>query len=403
MRSGQRRCAEPADKGVGGSLMATTVERVLPDEESADLLELVRDVCDGELIPKAAEYEREERFPREVFTTLGRSGLLTLSHDVAWGGGGVKQEVYLQVIEELSAAWVTVGMGTSVHALGTHALAKYGDEAQKEKWLRDSLSGERLNAYCLSELEAGSDAAALKTMATPNADGWLLKGSKAWITHGGVADNYTVAARTGEGDDPGFAMFWVPADLPGVSFGEPEKKMGMRGSHTAQVHFDNVQLPADALLGVRGQGMKMALDALNYGRLAIAACATGVAQAAYEVAATYARERMAFGKRIGEFQGVHFILADMATSIAAARNLYLAGARRLDLGLPVISDAAMAKLFATDAAMQITTDAVQVLGGAGYTEDFPVERYMREVKVLQILEGTNQIQRTVIGRAIVGR
>ena len=383
--------------------MATKVVRELPDEESRDLLDLVRDVCDKELIPKAAQYEKESRFPREVFTTLGRAGLLTLSHDEQWGGGGLPQAVYLQVIEELSAAWATVGMGTSVHALGTHALAKYGDDAQKEKWLRDSLSGERLNAYCLSELEAGSDARAMKTLAAENADGWLLKGSKAWITHGGEADNYTVAARTSDGDDPGFAMFWVPANLPGVSFGEPEHKMGMRGSTTSQVHFDDVQLPPDALLGVRGNGLKMALDALNYGRLAIAACATGVAQAALDVAAEYSRQRMAFGQRIGDFQGVHFILADMATSIAAARELYLAGARRLDRGESVISEAAMAKLFATDTAMSVTTDAVQVLGGAGYTEDFPVERYMREVKVLQILEGTNQIQRSVIGRAIVGR
>ena len=383
--------------------MATTVQRELPDEESTELLALVRDIADSELLPKAAEYEHAERFPREVFHTLGRSGLLTLAHAEEYGGGGLPQEVYLQVIEELSAAWLTVGMGTSVHSLGTHALAKYGTPEQKQKWLRDSLSGERLNAYCLSEAHAGSDAKALSTKASRDGDGWVLQGSKAWITHGGVADNYTVIARTSADGDGAISAFWVPAELPGVSAATPERKMGLRGSHTATVNFDAVRLPADALLGEIGQGMKIALDALNYGRLAIAACAVGVAQAALEVATQYSRERMAFGQRIGDFQGVHFLLADMATSIAAARQLYLAGARRLDAGLPVVADAAMAKLFATDMAMQVTTDAVQVLGGAGYTEDFPVERYMREVKVLQILEGTNQIQRSVIGRALVGR
>ena len=383
--------------------MATNVERELPDGDAADLLALVRDICDSELIPKAAEHERTGTFPRDVFHTLGRSGLLTLAHPEEYGGGGLPQAVYLQVIEELSAAWLTVGMGTSVHSLGTHALAKYGDAAQKEQWLRDSLSGERLNAYCLSEAHAGSDAKALVTRATRDDSGWVLSGSKAWITHGGVADNYTVIARTSADGDGAISAFWVPASLPGVGANPPEHKMGLKGSHTATVNFDHVRLPADALLGEVGQGMKIALDALNYGRLAIAACAVGVAQAALEVATAYSRERMAFGQRIGDFQGVHFMLADMATRIAAARQLYLAGARRLDAGKNVVAEAAMAKLFATDMAMDVTTDAVQVLGGAGYTEDFPVERYMREVKVLQILEGTNQIQRSVIGRALVGR
>jgi alkylation response protein AidB-like acyl-CoA dehydrogenase len=383
--------------------MATQVERELPDDDSRDLLQLVRDISDSELIPNAAEHERTGTFPRETFRTLGRSGLLTLAHPEEYGGGGLPQAVYLQVIEELSAAWLTVGMGTSVHSLGTHALAKYGNAEQKEKWLRDSLSGERLNAYCLSEAHAGSDATALITRATRNESGWLLSGSKAWITHGGVADNYTVIARTSSDGDGAISAFWVPATLAGVSANPPEHKMGLKGSHTATVNFDNVQLPADALLGEVGQGMKIALDALNYGRLAIAACAVGVAQAALDIAVAYSRERMAFGQRIGDFQGVHFMLADMATRIAASRQLYLAGARRLDAGQSVVAEAAMAKLFATDTAMDVTTDAVQVLGGAGYTEDYPVERFMREVKVLQILEGTNQIQRSVIGRALVGR
>jgi len=383
--------------------MATHVERELHSDDARDLLELVRDIADSELIPKAAQFENDGEFPRDVFHTLGRSGLLTLAHDEEYGGGGLPQEVYLQVIEELSAAWLTVGMGTSVHSLGTHALAKYGTVEQKNQWLRDSLSGERLNAYCLSEAHAGSDAKALITRATKNESGWVLNGSKAWITHGGVADNYTVIARTSGDADGAISAFWVPATLQGVSANPPEHKMGLKGSHTATVNFDSVQLPENALLGDIGQGMKIALDALNYGRLAIAACAVGVAQAALDVATAYSRERMAFGQRIGDFQGVHFMLADMATQVAAARQLYLMGARRLDAGKPVVAEAAMAKLFATDMAMSVTTDAVQVLGGAGYTQDYPVERYMREVKVLQILEGTNQIQRSVIGRALVGR
>ncbi|MZF89526.1 acyl-CoA dehydrogenase family protein [Streptomyces sp. SID5643] len=378
------------------------VDRQLPTEEARDLISLVRDIAQQEITPKAAEEEDAGRFPRELFTLLSRSGLLGLPYDSEYGGGDQPYEVYLQVLEELAAARLTVGLGVSVHSLASYALAAYGTKEQQVEHLPAMLGGGLLGAYCLSEPHSGSDAAALRTKAVRDGDDWVITGTKAWITHGGIADFYTVMARTGEEGPRGISAFLVPGDAEGLSAAVPEKKMGMKGSPTAQVHFDGVRVSDDRRIGEEGQGFAIALSSLDSGRLGISACAIGVAQAALDEALAYAAERRQFGKPIADFQGLRFMLADMATQIEAGRALYLAAARLKDAGRPFARQAAMAKLHCTDTAMRVTTDAVQILGGYGYTADFPAERYMREAKVLQIVEGTNQIQRMVIARHLVG-
>ncbi|WP_030984949.1 acyl-CoA dehydrogenase family protein [Streptomyces sp. NRRL S-1813] len=378
------------------------VDRRLPTEEARDLLTLVRELAEREIRPTAGEEEDAGRFPRETFTLLSESGLLSLPYDEEFGGGGQPYEVYLQVLEELAAARLTVGLGVSVHTLACHALAGYGTKEQRAEHLPDMLGGGLIGAYCLSEPSSGSDAASLTTRATREGDTWKLEGTKAWTTHGGVADFYTVLARTGGSGAHGITAFLVPGDAEGLSAAAPERKMGMKGSPTAQLHFDAVRVPDSRRLGDEGQGFAIALSALDSGRLGIAACAIGVAQAALDEALAYTSERQQFGRPIVDFQGLRFMLADMATQIEAGRALYLTAARLRDAGLPFSKEAAMAKLFCTDTAMRVTTDAVQLLGGYGYTLDFPAERYMREAKVLQIVEGTNQIQRMVIARHLAG-
>ncbi|MFF9627203.1 acyl-CoA dehydrogenase family protein [Streptomyces griseosporeus] len=380
------------------------VDRHLPSDEARDLLALVRDIAHREVAPTAAAEEDAGRFPRELFRLLSESGLLGLPYPAEYGGGDQPYEVYLQVLEELAAARLTVGLGVSVHTLSCHALAAYGTKQQRAEHLPRMLGGGLLGAYCLSEPSSGSDAASLRTRAVRDdgGAGWVISGTKAWTTHGGIADFYTVMARTGGEGARGITAFLVPGDAAGLSSAPPEKKMGLKGSPTAQVHFDRVGVGDDRRLGEEGQGFAIALFSLDAGRLGIAACAIGLAQAALDEAVTYAAERRQFGRPVADFQGIRFMLADMATQVAAGRALYLAAARLKDAGQPYAAEAAMAKLHCTDTAMRVTTDAVQVLGGYGYTADFPVERYMREAKVLQIVEGTNQIQRMVIARHLVG-
>ncbi|MER5472858.1 acyl-CoA dehydrogenase family protein [Streptomyces sp. NPDC002935] len=378
------------------------VDRRLPTDEARELISLVRDIARREIAPKAAEEEDAGRFPREVFALLSESGLLGLPYGSAHGGGDQPYEVYLQVLEELASARLTVGLGVSVHTLACHALANYGTEEQRAEHLPAMLGGGLLGAYCLSEPSSGSDAASLRTKAVRQGDDWVITGTKAWTTHGGVADFYTVFARTGGEGSRGITAFLVPGDAEGLGAAPPERKMGLKGSPTAQVHFDGVRVADGRRLGDEGQGFAIALSALDSGRLGIAACATGVAQAALDEAVSYATGRRQFGRPISDFQGLRFMLADMATQIEAGRALCLAAARLRDAGRPFSPQAAMAKLHCTDTAMRVTTDAVQVLGGYGYTADFPAERYLREAKVLQIVEGTNQIQRMVIARHLVG-
>ncbi|WP_344967240.1 acyl-CoA dehydrogenase family protein [Salinactinospora qingdaonensis] len=378
------------------------VERALPTPEAAELLELAGDIAAKEVAPRATPDEETETFPNDLFALLGRSGLLGLPYPVDYGGGGQPYEVYLQVVEELARAWLAVGLGVSVHTLSCFALADYGSPEQRAALLPGMLGGEQLGAYCLSEPQSGSDAAAMRTRAEPEGQGYRINGAKSWITHAGVADFYTLFARTGAPDSGthGISCFHVPAATVGLSVDAPERKMGMWSSPTAVVHFDDLWLAPQARIGEEGRGFAIALAALDSGRLGIAACAVGIAQAALDLAASHARHRVQFGHPIADFQGVSFLLADMATQIEAARQLYLTAARRRDAGRSFTPQAAMAKLFATDTAMRVTTDAVQILGGYGYTRDFPAERLMREAKALQIVEGTNQIQRVIIGRYV---
>ncbi|GGQ36261.1 acyl-CoA dehydrogenase [Streptomyces mutabilis] len=378
------------------------VDRQLPTDEARDLISLVREIAQREIVPAAAEEEDAGRFPREVFALLSESGLLGLVYDAEHGGGDQPYEVYLQVLEELAAARLTVGLGVSVHSLASYALAAYGTKEQQAEHLPAMLGGGLLGAYCLSEPASGSDAASLRTKAVREGDDWVIDGTKAWITHGGIADFYTVMARTGEDGPRGITAFLVPGDAEGLSAAVPERKMGLKGSPTAQVHLDGVRVSDARRIGDEGQGFAIALSALDSGRLGIAACAVGVAQAALDEALSYVAQRRQFGRPIADFQGLRFMLADMATQIEAGRALYLTAARLRDAGLPFAKQAAMAKLHCTDTAMRVTTDAVQILGGYGYTADFPAERYMREAKVLQIVEGTNQIQRMVIARHLAG-
>ena len=376
------------------------VDRMLPTPEAAELIGLVRDIADGELRPRAAAAEAAETLPDGLFRTLGDAGLLGLPYPEELGGGGQPYEVYLQVLEELGARWAAVAVATSVHGLSCFALATSGTPEQQARWLPDMLGGQLLGAYSLSEPHCGSDAAALRCRATAVEDGWRVDGTKSWITSGGIADFYTLFARTGDDGPRGISCFLVPGQAPGLSFGRPEDKMGLRAVPTTDAHYEGVHLSADRLVGREGSGLPIAFSALDSGRLGIAAVAVGLAQGALDDAVAYAKEREAFGKPVIEHQGLAFLLADMAAAVDSARATYLDAARRRDAGRPYSRQASVAKLVATDAAMKVTTDAVQVLGGYGYTRDFPLERYMREAKVMQIFEGTNQIQRLVISRQL---
>lgn len=385
------------------------VERLLPTAEAKDLLELARAIATEQLAPRASEAEAAAEFPRDVFHLLGQTGLMSLPFDENDGGGGQPYEVYLQVLEEIATAWMSVAVDVSVHTLSSSAMARFGSGEQREKWLPGMLGGDQLGAYALSEPQAGSDVSAIATKAVRDGDEYVVNGTKAWISHGPHADFFLLFARTSPDPKSGLSAFHVPlgtgeqspSGTPGVSFGAPEKKMGMTASTTTQVIFDDVRLPVELRLGEEGQGMSIALSALDSGRLGIAACSTGLGQAALDLAAGYATQRKQFGRPIAEFQGLQFVLADMAAAVEAARSTYLNAARLRDAGRPFSRQASIAKLVATDAAMKVTTDAVQVLGGYGYTRDFPAERYMREAKVTQIFEGTNQIQRMVIARDLL--
>jgi alkylation response protein AidB-like acyl-CoA dehydrogenase len=392
------------------------VDRLLPSQDAEDLVALTRDIADKVLDPIVDAHEKAETYPEGVFAQLGAAGLLSLPQPEEWGGGGVPYEVYLQVLEEIAARWAAVAVAVSVHSLSSHPLLTFGSDEQKRRWLPGMLSGEQIGAYSLSEPQAGSDAAALRCAAVFSDEGptpgYVLNGSKSWITHGGRADFYTLFARTRQGSDSGgqersdrgsggsISCFLIPGDLAGLSFGKPEEKMGLHAVPTTSAFYDQAHVEADRLIGAEGQGLQIAFSALDSGRLGIAAVAVGLAQAALDEATGYANERTTFGRKIIDHQGLGFLLADMAAAVASARATYLDAARRRDLGRPYSQQASVAKLVATDAAMKVTTDAVQVFGGVGYTRDFRVERYMREAKITQIFEGTNQIQRLVIARGL---
>jgi len=375
------------------------VDRLLPTEEARDLIALTRDFADNELLTRVEQCEKTETYPEGLFATMGEVGLLGLPYPEEWGGGGQPYEVYLQVLEELAARWAAVAVATSVQGLSIHPTFTFGTQDQKEQWLPQMTAGRLIGGYSLSEPQAGSDAAALLCKAEKTETGFRINGTKAWITHGGIADFYALFARTGEGSR-GISCFLAPGRAEGLSFGKPEEKMGLHGVPTTTAFYDGVELGGDRLIGAEGQGLEIAFSALDSGRLGIAACATGLAQAALDAAVDYANERTTFGRKIVDHQGLGFLLADMAAAVDSARATYLDAARRRDAGRPYSRNASVAKLVCTDAAMKVTTDAVQVFGGYGYTRDFPVERYMREAKIMQIFEGTNQIQRLVISRGL---
>ena len=381
--------------------MATDVVRLLPDDEAEALLKLARDIATKELAPQVADMEERGEFPEAAYRLLGKTGLLTLPFPERYGGGGQSYEVYLQALEEIAAAWPSVGVGVSVHALTVTVVGANGTEEQRLEWLPRMLSGDWLGAYCLSEPQAGSDVSGIQTRAVRDGDEYVLTGMKQWISNGSCADYYIVFARTGDDPKHGLSAFIVPAGTPGVSFGRPEKKLGMNCDVTTTVMFDDARVPASHRIGEEGAGMKVALSALDVGRLGIAAVATGIAQCALNHSVAYAKERVQFGKPIGQFQGLQFLLADMAAAVERGRATYLYAARLKDAGKPINRLASIAKLTATDAAMRVTTDAVQVLGGNGYTREYPVERLFRDAKVTQIFEGTNQIQRMVVGRDLL--
>lgn len=371
-------------------------------EEQQMLRKMVREFSENEVEPTAAERDEEERFDRVIFDQMATLGLTGIPWPEEYGGIGSDYVSYCIAVEELSRVCASTGVTLSAHvSLASWPIFTYGTEEQKQTFLRRLATGEALGAYALSEPGAGSDVASMKMTATKEGDSYVLNGSKVWITNGEVADLYVVFAKTDEeANHRGISAFIVEKGTEGFSFGKKERKLGIRSSPTTELIFDQCRIPAANLLGDEGEGFTIAMKTLDGGRNGIAAQALGIAQGALDASITYAKERKQFGKPIAHNQGISFKLADMATDIEAARLLTYQAAWLESSGLPYGKASAMSKLFAGDAAMRITTEAVQIFGGYGYTKDYPVERYMRDAKITQIYEGTNEIQRLVIGRMV---
>ena len=373
------------------------------DEEQAEIRDIVRRFTESHITPYAETWDEHNHFPREVYTLMAELGLMGMTIPEEYGGSALSRLSGALVYEELARGEMATSVGLSVQNMVAGSIARFGNAEQIQRWVTRLASGELLGAFSLSETASGSDAASLQCRAENQGNSYLLNGSKMWVTNGGEADVYLLMARTSAGKGAsGISCFVVEKGTPGFSFGKTERKMGLHSSPTRELIFENCQIPAFNRLGDEGQGFKIALSSLDGGRVNIGAVAVGVAQAAFDIACNYARERQQFGHPIGAFQGIQFMLADMAMKIEAARLLVYEAAYRLDTGQSASMYASMAKCFATDTAMEVTTNAVQVLGGAGYVRDYPVERYMRDVKVSQIFEGTNQIQRIVIARSLLG-
>lgn len=371
-------------------------------EEQEMLRKMVRDFAKNEVEPTAAERDEEERFDREIFDKMAELGLTGIPWPEEYNGIGSDFVSYVIAVEELSRVCASTGVTLSAHiSLASWPIYKFGNEEQKKTFLAQLASGEKLGAYALSEPGAGSDVASMRTQAKLDGDHYVLNGSKVWITNGGVADIYIVFAKTDpDAGSRGISAFIVEKGTPGFSFGKKEKKLGIRSSPTTELIFEDCKVPKENLLGEEGKGFKIAMMTLDGGRNGIAAQAVGIAQGALDASVAYAKEREQFGKPIAQNQGVSFKLADMATDVEAARLLTYQAAYLESEGKPYAKASAMAKLYAGDAAMRHTVEAVQVYGGYGYTKDYPVERYMRDAKITQIYEGTNEIQRLVIGRML---
>ncbi|QNP72318.1 acyl-CoA dehydrogenase family protein [Streptomyces roseirectus] len=371
-----------------------------PSEEHDMLRDAVRALSEAKIAPFAAAVDEEARFPQEALDALVANDLHAVHVPEEYGGAGADALATVIVIEEVARACVSSSLIPAVNKLGSLPVILSGSEELKKKYLGPLAKGDAMFSYCLSEPEAGSDAAGMKTRAVRDGDHWILNGVKRWITNAGVSEYYTVLAVTDpEKRSKGISAFVVEKSDEGVSFGAPEKKLGIKGSPTREVYFDNVRIPADRMIGAEGTGFATAMKTLDHTRITIAAQALGVAQGAFDYAKGYVRERKQFGKPIADFQGIQFMLADMAMKISAARALtYQAAAASERVDADLTYQGAAAKCFASDVAMEVTTDAVQLLGGYGYTRDYPVERMMRDAKITQIYEGTNQVQRIVMAR-----
>jgi alkylation response protein AidB-like acyl-CoA dehydrogenase len=374
----------------------------LPEDHEA-IRAAVREVCEARVAPHAAEADESGEFPKASYDALRASDFHAPHIPEEYGGAGADALATAIVIEEVARVCAASSLIPAVNKLGTVPLLLSASPALNERYLRPVAAGEAMFSYCLSEPEAGSDAASMTTRAVRDGDGWVLNGVKRWITNAGVSEYYTVFAVTDPGaGSRGISAFVVEKADEGVSFGAPEKKLGIKGSPTREVYFDNVRLPADRMIGAEGTGFATAMRTLDHTRVTIAAQAIGIAQGALDFARNYVKERRQFGRPVADFQGVQFMLADMGMKLEAARQLtYVAAGKseRGDADLPYFG--AAAKCFASDAAMEITTDAVQLLGGYGYTRDYPVERMMRDAKITQIYEGTNQVQRVVMARHLL--
>jgi alkylation response protein AidB-like acyl-CoA dehydrogenase len=373
-----------------------------PSEEHDMLRDAIRSLAEAKIAPYAAAVDEEARFPQEALDALVANDLHAVHVPEEYGGAGADALATVIVIEEVARVCVSSSLIPAVNKLGSLPVILSGSEELKKRYMTPLAKGEGMFSYCLSEPDAGSDAAGMKTRAVRDGDHWILNGVKRWITNAGVSDYYTVMAVT----DPakrskGISAFVVEKSDEGVSFGAPEKKLGIKGSPTREVYLDNVRIPADRMIGEEGTGFATAMKTLDHTRITIAAQALGVAQGALDYAKGYVQERKQFGKAIADFQGIQFMLADMAMKITAARALTYQAAAASERGDKDLTfQGAAAKCFASDVAMEVTTDAVQLLGGYGYTRDYPVERMMRDAKITQIYEGTNEIQRVVIARAM---
>lgn len=384
----------------------TTVESVTDLEaQRAEMVALAREFAQKEIAPYAAQWDRDSEFPVEVIGKLRELGFLGLRIPEEYEGLGLDELTYLMMLEEIAAADAAVAVSLSIHnSLPAAMLLRAGTPEQCDRWLRPMARGEILAAFALSEADSGSDAASLKTQAVRDGSDWVLTGTKAWVTNGDTAELLIVMVRTDDSDDRqgahGVSSFIVPTDTPGVEPGKPEDKMGLRASRTTTVALNDVRLGHDHLLGEEGSGFKQSLSALDQGRMGIAAQAIGIARSAYEHALKYSAERKQFGTALNQFQAIQFKLADMITQISAARALLHDAARARSRGESVTARASMSKLFASEMAVAITSQAVQIFGGYGYMRDYPVERLMRDAKVTEIYEGTSEIQRIVIAREI---
>jgi acyl-CoA dehydrogenase len=371
-------------------------------EEQDMMRKMVRDFAQTEIAP-FVEYMEKGEFPRPILNKMAELGLMGITVPEHYGGSGMDFMSYIIAIHEISKVSATVGVILSVHtSVGTNPILYFGTEEQKQKYVPKLASGEYLGAFCLTEPSAGSDAKSLRSRAVKQGDHYIINGSKVFITNGGEADVYIVFASTNpEAGSRGVSAFIVEKDTPGLIVGKDEKKMGLHGSRTVQLTFEDMKVPAENLLGEEGQGFKIAMANLDVGRIGIAAQALGIAEAAYEHAVAYAKERHQFGKPIAAQQAIGFKLADMATSIEGAKLLVYRAADLRTKGLPCGKEASMAKLFASRTAVEVTTEAIQVYGGYGYTEEYPVERLFRDAKVTEIYEGTSEIQRIVIGKHLL--